>query len=101
MSVHCGVGLEYRACESPARITGAQAILAGILDANRLMRESGECARWLEGADEELKNVVKDVNGPLLQALLEASGYEDVSCVELLRVGWSLRSPRCESLLLL
>ena len=87
MSVHSGVGLDYQACESRACITGAQAILAGILDANRLMRESGECERWLEGADAELKTVVKNVNGPLLQALLEASGYEDVECVELLRVG--------------
>ena len=55
--------------------------------ASHKMWESGLCDKWFQGADDTLKKVTKGVNGPLLAALLQASGHVDCNCTELLRRG--------------
>ena len=52
------------------------------------LRESGACERWLDSCDEGAKNVVREVNGPLLEMLLGDLKYHDVACVELFQTGW-------------
>jgi hypothetical protein len=69
-------------------IAEREAMIAGLEEANQQMWRSGLCQQWFEGADEAVRAVTKGVNGPLLAALLEASGYADVAVVELLRKGY-------------
>jgi len=52
------------------------------------LKESGACERWLDSCDEGAKNVVREVNGPLLELLLGDLNYHDVACVELFQTGW-------------
>ena len=43
------------------------------------LRESGACKRWLESCDEGAKQIVREVNGPLLEMLLGDLNYHDVA----------------------
>ena len=56
-------------------------------EADRLMRRSGACNTWFDGADEHVKQVAGGANGALFEELLVATGYVDVDCVSLLRGG--------------
>lgn len=60
---------------------------AQLTEADRRMRASGLCQRWLGAADAELVDVVGGINGPLLEQLLRQSEYEDIGCLDLLRKG--------------
>ena len=64
-----------------------KAMIRSIERAGRRMHNSGACEEWLKDADHELRKTVRQVNGPLLQSLLEASGYEDARCIEMFREG--------------
>ena len=49
--------------------------------------DSGLQQEWLQGADAAARAVIGSVNGPLLQQLLEATEYDDLSVVEMLLKG--------------
>ncbi len=48
---------------------------------------AGETARWFDGCDHKVKEVSHRVNGPLLVALAEATGFHDKACIEFFRRG--------------
>ena len=56
-------------------------------EADRRMRQSGLCQRWLGEADAALTRVVREINGPLFEQLLRQSDYDDMACLDLLRHG--------------
>ena len=56
-------------------------------EADRRMRQSGLCQRWLGEADASLIRVVREINGPLFEQLLRQSDYDDMACLDLLRHG--------------
>ena len=62
-------------------------MLSRIEEAGEAMRASGMCDAWFGDADSTLKKVAGSVNGPLMKALLEASGYESMECLDALRRG--------------
>ena len=49
--------------------------------------DSGLQQEWLQGADAAARAVIGSVNGPLLQQLLEATEYDDLSVAEMLLKG--------------
>ena len=51
------------------------------------MTVNGLKQKWFEGADKHTRAVPWQANGHLMSVLLEASGYCDAGCVELLREG--------------
>jgi hypothetical protein len=51
------------------------------------LRHSGACDRWLESCDDCARQVVRDINGPLLEVLLSDLNYHDMECLELLQTG--------------
>ena len=51
------------------------------------MTVNGLKQKWFEGADKHTRAVAGQANGHLMSVLLEASGYCDAGCVELLREG--------------
>ena len=58
-------------------------------DARRL-KENGSVDAWLGGADESTKVISAEVNGPLLELLLQAANHEDRECANLFRYGAQL-----------
>ena len=55
--------------------------------ADRLSRESGKCAAWLQGADAATQRVAAAANGYLFSVLLRACGHCDAECANLLKDG--------------
>ena len=55
--------------------------------ADEKMRANGIVDAWFRGSDVHVQSVAGAYNGHLLQSLLEATGYIDAECVELLRRG--------------
>ena len=51
------------------------------------MTVSGLKQKLFEGADKQTRAVAGQAHGHLMSVLLEASGYCDAGCVELLREG--------------
>ena len=51
------------------------------------MAVNGLKQKWFEGTDKHTRAVAGQANGHLMSVLLEASGYCDAGCVELLREG--------------
>ena len=64
-----------------------EGMMARLEDAGCKMRESGVCEQWFCGVDPEIRAVAGDANGQLFAALLQATGYVDCACVDLLRDG--------------
>ena len=64
-----------------------EAMICKIEEAGAAMRASGLCDEWLRDKDCDFKAVVGQANGPLLSALLDASGFSASSCVDVLRTG--------------
>ena len=64
-----------------------EAMVTQIEKAAALLREAGECEKWFDGCDKIVAKVATEVNGPLLEQLLTASGYCDAACTELFRKG--------------
>ena len=54
---------------------------------------SGECVEWFSQAGDIVRNVAKDVNGPLLEILAKATEYHDVPCAFLFKDGSLLFGP--------
>ena len=52
----------------------------------RELRDSGECAAWLDACQVD-RAIIQDVNGPLLCELLCDLGYHDQQCMELFETG--------------
>ena len=67
----------------------------GLLRADRGMRASGLVEEWFRGADPVAKGVSGAANGHLFTVLLEAFGYRDVACANLLREGRVARVHLC------
>ena len=65
-------------------------MISKLEQANIAMKQSGLYDTWFGDADLELRGVTKEVNGALFEALLRATKYSDVECVELLRSGRTL-----------
>ena len=55
-------------------------------DAERF-RLSGAAEQWLSKADEATRGMSSQVNGPVFELLLSASGHPDKDCADLLRFG--------------
>jgi hypothetical protein len=51
------------------------------------LHASGTCRAWLGSCDDVTRRVAGGVNGPLFTQLLQATGYVDVECVGLFRLG--------------
>ena len=51
------------------------------------LREAGACDRWLASCDAGTRQVVSEINAPLLELLLGDLNYHDVTCVEVLQTG--------------
>ena len=80
--------LGWMASKDPQEIMAfRESMILKLEEADRAMRQSGLCDEWFEGADWQTKAVAGAANGPLLSALLSASGYVDMTCAELLRKG--------------
>ena len=69
-----------------------EAMISALERADRAMRASGTTTEWFEGCDATTVAVSGTVNGPLLEALLEAAEYKDMRCSELFREGPSHKS---------
>ena len=62
----------WETSRSPAQVMRErEAIVRGIEKRAAKLRASGATARWLDGADKRVLGVVCDVNGPLLEELVE------------------------------
>ena len=80
--------LGWLASKDPQEVMAfRESMILKLDEADRAMRQSGLCDEWFEGADWQTKAVAGAANGPLLSALLSASGYVDMTCAELLRKG--------------
>ena len=62
-------------------------MMSKLEEAGEQMISAGTCGNWLGNADPEIRAVAGTVNGPLFKSLLQAAGYEDCACVDLLRDG--------------
>ena len=62
-------------------------MISGLEQAADAMTVNGLKQKWFEGADKHTRAVAGQANGHLMSVLLEASGYCDAGCVELLREG--------------
>ena len=62
-------------------------IMSAIEKDAQLFIASAEAAAWFGNTDSQIKNVSKEVNGPLLQLLLKASKHVDMQCPEMFRQG--------------
>ena len=69
--------------------------VAGLLETDRGMRASGLVDEWFRGADPVAKDVSGSANGHLFTVLLDAFGYRDVACANLLREGRAARAHLC------
>jgi hypothetical protein len=62
--------------------------------------QKGEVAAWLAGAEEEVRQVIGSVNGPLMAALVKSTGYSQGDVVDMMQKGAPLlgripASPDC------
>ena len=77
--------LKKTSCEAAC---AREKIICQIEQIAHKMWSSGEAQQWLEGcADEAVKRIAANVNGPLLLCLAKLAGYHDTACVDLLRHG--------------
>ena len=84
-----GQAIEWVACRSAEEVIAQrEAMITKIEEAGRHMHAQGTCKAWMMRADAKTKVLASEVNGPLLKALLEASGYVDADCADLFRDGW-------------
>ena len=89
--------------ENPSHVVEAkrEAMMCKLEEADSHMRRTGLCESWFGVADVTTRNVSGGCNGPLLEQLLQGSGYKDAACVELLRegrpwlIGVRVRLPVC------
>ena len=51
------------------------------------LRSSGECKKWLAPASPATRKLAADVNGPLMQELIDEIQFADPTCVEMFRHG--------------
>ena len=80
--------MQWQAERSPAEVMEAREnVVAGLESASAAMRASGACESWYGRAEDTVRRVSRGANGRLLTALLEALGYGDVACADLLRDG--------------
>lgn len=61
-----------------------------IVNMGRVMRESGRCDQWFDGAEPGVRHIARDVNGPLCEAVVAECGYEDQAVAEVFRKGGPL-----------
>jgi len=64
-----------------------EAMISSLEDAGAAMQASGLRDQWFSSADRECRAVAGGANGHLLHVLLDAIGYCDVACADLLREG--------------
>ena len=68
-------------------VSEREEMISGLEQAADAMTVNGLKQKWFEGADKHTRAVAGQANGHLMSVLLEASGYCDAGCVELLREG--------------
>ena len=54
------------------------------------LRKSGRCEAWFDGADQCVRRIACDVNGPLCEALVAECAYEDTVVADVFRTGGPL-----------
>jgi len=64
-----------------------ETIIVGIECWAEELHRNGSCKRWLQGADPDVREVSKTVNGPLLSKLAKHTNHVDPECVEFFRRG--------------
>jgi len=76
----------------PQVIEQRTSLIEQIEAAAKELESSGERGRWLASADPLVREISKDVNGPLLEMLADAIDFHDRDCIELFRTGCPLVS---------
>ena len=76
----------------PQVIEQRTSLIVQIEAAAKELESSGERGRWLASADPLVREVSKDVNGPLLEMLADAIDFHDRDCIEFFRKGCPLVS---------
>ena len=83
--------LEWQAQRASEQIVKERESMISALErADQAMKASGKTSEWMKGCDAQTLAASSAANGPLLEALLEATEYIDKRCVELLREGASM-----------
>ncbi len=79
---------EWMAKRSAAQCAEYRAKTLGhIRELAQAFRSSGKCEAWFSECDAKVRAVAELVNGPLMPALAESTGYGDCACVEFFRAG--------------
>ena len=76
----------------PQVIEQRTSLIEQIEAAAKELESSGERGRWLASADPLVREISKDVNGPLLELLADAIDFHDRACIKLFRTGCPLVS---------
>ena len=71
-------------------IRDRELILCGIEADARRLSDTGAVSRWLDGADEHIRMISGEVNGPLFELLLHVAEHPDKDCADLFRYGAQL-----------
>ena len=80
--------ISWAAQRCPADVVaGREAVTRAIECEGAELRESGAVERWFAGADAHVRQVAREVNGPLLERLARRSDFHDPGAVELFRRG--------------
>ena len=88
--------VQWQAAHSASEVIELrETVMDQLEEANRRMNAAGICSKWLEGCDEEVTKLSRNVNGHLFGELMCVYDYHDASCVELLRNGSSLLPTIC------
>ena len=62
-------------------------MMCALEEAARTMEANGVNEQWLKDSAPAIKTLCGKVNGPLLHALAEATEYQDMACIDMLRSG--------------
>ena len=80
--------LEWTAARSAEEvILERESVISEFERLGKAAKESGDCEKWLESCDASMREVVKSINGPLLQQLMKAVEHCDQECADLFRKG--------------
>ena len=76
------------ACTPPGQLMAAREnVVRSIEQFASEACQSGLAHRWLQHADAHVAKVSRSVNGPTLESLAKAIGYQDSACIEFFRKG--------------
>ena len=85
----CALGVCARLCCACLQVMKErEAIITDLEKRAAQYWQSGQCERWMSGADPHVKRVSATVCGPLIEELCDSTRYWDKTCVELFRKGY-------------